>query len=719
MATNLRLMAAAASAAVGLLSLASAVGAAPAGEQPVDSFESRADIAWLRASNTKLTLVGDGVTEGSQAMRVEFRQAQWPNVYFGPKKPWDWKAPCRLTLDILNPGKEAVRFFMRIDDDPSADGVNHCRTGSGAIGPGKAGTFSMAVSGTAMDMGMRGLPPPPVGTDIGSGGSGAFDPSHVTAFQLFMSSPKTATALIIDNVRIVPDAPPQGIVDEFGQYAGGDWPGKLKSTAELALRAAAEKADLAALPRLPDRDRFGGWLAGPKLKATGHFRTEMVDGKWWFVDPDGRLFVSLGVDCVGYEASTFTTGREQLFTWLPKPGEPLWEHLGYADTVHSGPIKAGDTFNFLSANLERKYGPNYRDVALETARQRLASWGFNTLGNWSDQTLYGARAFPYVATTGVGGGHATISSGSDYWGAMHDPFDTQFILDTRAAAQALAGRVADDPWCLGIFVDNELSWGSDGDDKTRYGLALSALASTPLASPAKRVFLKELKARYADIGTLNQAWRTRLNSWQELDAPYRPAGAFTTAFRGDLSAFTTTFATRYFTVVKAELKKVLPDLLYFGCRFAARTPEAVKAAATVCDVVSFNVYSTGLDAQSWSFAEGLGKPCIVGEFHFGSLDRGMFHTGLVAATDQNDRARMYKEFVGSVLDNPSFVGCHWFQYVDEPLTGRSYDGENYNIGFVNVTDTPYPELVKAAREANGEAYVRRAGALFLHTAPGM
>ena len=63
-----------------------------------------------------------------------------------------------------------------------------------------------------------------------------------------------------------------------------------------------------------------------------------------------------------------------------------------------------------------------------------------------------------------------------------------------------------------------------------------------------------------------------------------------------------------------------------------------------------------------------------------------------------------------MLDNPAFVGCHWFQYVDEPLTGRSFDGENYNIGFVTVTDTPYPELVAAARQVHVSAYVRRFGA---------
>jgi hypothetical protein len=41
-----------------------------------------------------------------------------------------------------------------------------------------------------------------------------------------------------------------------------------------------------------------------------------------------------------------------------------------------------------------------------------------------------------------------------------------------------------------------------------------------------------------------------------------------------------------------------------------------------------------------------------------------------------------------------------FQYVDEPLTGRTLDGENGHVGFVTVADLPYKGLVAAAREAN-------------------
>jgi hypothetical protein len=60
----------------------------------------------------------------------------------------------------------------------------------------------------------------------------------------------------------------------------------------------------------------------------------------------------------------------------------------------------------------------------------------------------------------------------------------------------------------------------------------------------------------------------------------------------------------------------------------------------------------------------------------------------------------YATYLRSALANPDIVGCHWFQYVDEPLTGRLLDGENGNMGFVGVTDIPYADFVSAAREAN-------------------
>ena len=139
-------------------------------------------------------------------------------------------------------------------------------------------------------------------------------------------------------------------------------------------------------------------------------------------------------------------------------------------------------------------------------------------------------------------------------------------------------------------------------------------------------------------------------------------------------------------------------------RLAARATEIVNVAAEYCDVVSFNIYTRSPDTNAWAFTRTLQKPCLIGEFHFGALDRGMFHPGLVKARDQTDRGRAFQEYVHNVLTLPAFVGCHWFQYDDEPLTGR-FDGENYNIGFVSGVDAPYWEIIAAARQTNEGVYL--------------
>jgi NADPH:quinone reductase-like Zn-dependent oxidoreductase len=263
-----------------------------------------------------------------------------------------------------------------------------------------------------------------------------------------------------------------------------------------------------------------------------------------------------------------------------------------------------------------------------------------------------------------------------------------------------------DPWCLGYFVENELPWAGWGSGLTeQYALPIGVLASTN-ALPAKAEFARLLQSRYSSVAALNAMWNTSLASWNDIsNHAITLASPLTAACAADLAGFLTDFDDRYFTIVRANTKQFAPNQLYLGCRFASRPTEAVSVAAKYCDVVSFNIYNRSLDPNTWAFTSTLGKPCVIGEFHFGALDRGMFHPGLVRTGDQADRGRAYQEYLRSVLALPAFVGCHWFQYTDEPLTGR-FDGENYNIGMVSGTDTPYVELVSAARQIQSEVYAR-------------
>lgn len=672
------------------------------------SFETADDLKALRTHETAIQPTTRHATDGSTALEATFKPAEWPCVKMVPPAPWDWSGFDGLAADMTNPGPTSIDFGLRADDDLTG-GPQHWRQGSGRLEPGESATFVLPLGPDPMTYGMRGLPTPSGMRGLRGDQSKPINLSHVVAFQIFMHKPASPMVLILDNIRLVHwNQPLDGIVDQFGQYANADWPGKLKNVSEFAKRLASERKELKSRRALPDRDRFGGWDRRPKLKASGFFRTEKVRNKWWLVTPEGRLFWSIGMDCVGTEASTITTGRENMFAWLPAQDDPLARHAGRVRNVHMGPVKEGATYNFYTANLERKFGPNYFSLWAELTLERLESWGFNTIANWSDHRLYGNGRVPYVATVHIGGNHGRLSSGSDYWGKMHDPYDPQFAVDAANAIRPIAERVRNDPWCLGYFVDNELSWGGFGDEAGRCGLARGALAESS-ESHAKKAFLSQLRDKYGAVDKLNEAWGIKLADWAALDQPYRHQGNETNAMTADMRAFVKDLARRYFTIVRDEMRKLDPNHLYMGCRFAWQTDEAVQASAETCDVVSFNIYAVTPEPKRMAAVEPFDKPCIIGEFHFGALDRGMFHTGLVAAADQKTRAQMYRDYVHHALDNPLVVGCHWFQYLDQPLTGRSYDGENYNIGFVTVTDSPYPEMVEAARAVHTEAYARRWG----------
>jgi hypothetical protein len=302
------------------------------------------------------------------------------------------------------------------------------------------------------------------------------------------------------------------------------------------------------------------------------------------------------------------------------------------------------------------------------------------------------RRTPY--TDSVSSRGTKVIAGSEgYWGKFPDVFDPTFATSVQRSMAGKAGRSAGDPWCLGYFSDNEMAWG----DET--SIALAALASPP-EQAAKRAFLADLRAQYADIGRLNAAWGTAYASFEALaTSTARPDPARAGA---DLQAFYTRAAEEYFRVVREAIKAVAPQQLYLGCRFAWGNTLAAQAAAKSCDVVSYNLYQRSI--AGFRFNGDADVPLIVGEFHFGALDRGMFHTGLVSVSNQAERAAAYQAYVEGALRHPQFVGTHWFQYQDEPTTGRVLDEENYQIGFVDIADTPYAEITAASREVGERLY---------------
>lgn len=343
--------------------------------------------------------------------------------------------------------------------------------------------------------------------------------------------------------------------------------------------------------------------------------------------------------------------------------------------------------------------------------QRLQAWGFNTVGNWSEPALQNLESskkerVPYTLPLSIVGDYVSISTGLDWWGGMPDPFDPRFAMATERAVAIAARDHRDDPYLIGYFADNELAWAAPGNDpKDRYALAYGTLKLTTDV-PAKRAFLKQLRDKYRNEEGLSKAWGIHLSAWELMEDPgFEPPlpDAEHPEIENDFRYFQRVFAETYFKTISDALKWHAPNHLLLGGRFGVTSPEAVEACAKFCDVLSFNFYTLKpQDGVDFAKLRVLDKPVLVTEFHFGSRDRGPFWGGVLEVPREEDRGPAYANFLKSALAEPSVVGVHWFQYLDQPVTGRLLDGENGHLGLVGITDVPYQGFVDAVRKANAQ-----------------
>ncbi|ROO04864.1 beta-agarase [Pseudomonas fluorescens] len=775
--------------AVFALIFATPLFAAPAGQQTLFNFVRPADVVKIATENADLPQANAEQTpEGEVLRRVTFNPVARPTLRLTPQTgAWDWSQSGMMTLRLQSAMDWAVTVYVQIQSNDGRTLVSRVD-----LPAGPAQTLLVPLVASApLGQGMKAGPPMPMTVDgqriLLASSSGEIDRSQVVSVSLSMDQPKVAQSLLLERFGVqdgdsVTQAVYGNLVDAYGQSTRSKWPEKISNDEQLKSAAAKEQQQLKtwlAEREKSSLDKFGGWNKGPAFKASGFFRTEKRDGRWYLVTPEGHPFYSLGVNTVSPKVNqTYVAGREYMFESLPKAGEPLASHFGEGDNRGGNGVDQGRGYgngrwyDFYGANLQRVYGEPCKadsesksgvaeaakSAAAETAAvkaaepvsvpaepksgvaeaaktetvqatiekaaepctatvdeqqwashtlDRLQAWGFNTVGNWSADSLSDAERVPYTLPLSIVGDYTSISTGSDWWGGMPDPFDPRFAMATERAVAIAARDHRDDPWLIGYYADNELAWAGPGDDpKSRYALAYGTLKMTTDV-PAKRAFLKQLRDKYRNQAGLSKAWGIDLPAWELMEDPgFVPPlpNPEHPEIEADFKYFQKVFADTYFKTISDSLKWHAPNQLLLGGRFAISTPEAVASCAQYCDVLSFNMY-TLKPQEGYDFAAlgALDKPVMITEFNFGSTDRGPFWGGVTQVTREEDRGPAYANFLKQALSEPSIVGVHWFQYLDQPVTGRLLDGENGHFGLVGVTDLPYQGFVESVRKSNLQA----------------
>jgi len=432
-----------------------------------------------------------------------------------------------------------------------------------------------------------------------------------------------------------------------------------------------------------EQDRYGG-LKRVQWEATGFFRAHHDGRRWWLVTPEGHPFLSLGVNGVR----------------------------------HSGHMARGLGYRPYERTVERIYGGV--DRWKEAARERLLSWGFNSIGGWSRTDM----DMPWTKVVGFTPGH---------WlkGTLPDFYTEEFAA--RAKQVAAEHACPDDKMLIGYFLDNEMQWQTDW----RLGPPLFDLyMALPADAPGKKALVTLLQARYKSVEALASVWQPAVKSWADLlgvkQLSVRPGQEVRA--KADHEAFVLEVARQYFRVTTTALRQADPNHLILGVRFVCwTTPEAaVRACGEFCDVVSLNFYEIGplghlpylmrhtFAAQMISsenafkrFYELAGRPLLIGEFSYRADDSDPPNTyppSLIAqptVPTQADRGRKYEDVIRHWAETGYIVGYHWFCYVDEPKEGRTLDGENGNYGLVDIRDKPYDVFLEFVKRANRQFVAHR------------
>jgi hypothetical protein len=425
--------------------------------------------------------------------------------------------------------------------------------------------------------------------------------------------------------------------------------------------------------------RFGG-NRNHRFDATGFFRCHRDERRWWLVDPEGYAFFSMGLDCVRPGVNfALVEGTEKLYEWIPEADGEYRE--AYSQQGPWGLPSA----DFGVANLIRAFGDNWRSDWEAVTTHRLRQWRFNTIANWSDLSYARRSGIPYVIPM-----REYPSTKIKLFRDLPDVFDPAFETAAGAYASYLE-QFRDDPFLVGYFLANEPKWGFGA-----YNLAAEMLEANP-GTHTRKALAEFLSGKYGgDSVKWSEAWKMAPRGFDAVEnACFHRVAHQSPQAHADCWEFSAQIVRRFVRIPSEACRRVDPQHLNLGLRYAWIASDLFYLAGEYFDVFSINCYEMEPSAETIAkIAEKTGRPVMIGEFHFGAMDRGLPATGLRGVASQRERGVAYRRFMEMTAANPDMVGAHYFTLYDEAVLGRG-DGENWQIGLLDVCNRPYEEISAA------------------------
>lgn len=515
-----------------------------------------------------------------------------------------------------------------------------------------------------------------------------------------------------------------------------------------------------------DYNEYGGWTAIQGEK-TGYFHVEQINGKWWIIDPAGNGFISKGVNHISY--GRVPEGKyDNTEIWAKHAIQRLWDwgfntvgawskketfaqEMSYTVILHFGSAtgnqwKAGTYLDVFSEEFR---------IAVEKKAQRLCapkSADPHLLGYFTDNELRWAADWKssnslfddFFAMPAESAGkialvnmikeiYGDIGSLNARWKTDLSEFDNilpaKSLSDLGVEMPAEKSESAKLPVMPREMAKMYLQQFHGNIDKVNEALGTNASSFDELLTPEfrkelgieirkkipKSIAVVGISMAYDSIDKANKAFGTDAKSYAELTNMLYGSTSITAEveeMKKVQEQFLSAISERYFSVCKEAIRKVDPNHMILGCRFAGYAPTAViQGMKGYVDIVSYNNYNKLPPKDKLAEIYGIVEsPVMISEFSFKAMDSNLPNTkGAGTPVDtQEDRAHHFEKYVTELMELPYAVGFHWFEYADQPEEGRG-DGEDCNYGLVNVEDKPWKMLTKKMSEVNREIEVIHKG----------
>jgi hypothetical protein len=379
--------------------------------------------------------------------------------------------------------------------------------------------------------------------------------------------------------------------------------------------------------------------------------------------------------------------------WCFKQDQNLFYSMGVCAVNFIAKVPPTQKGKFYQAS---QLFPNQEKNWAIDSTEKMKSWGFNTAGGWSSESIY-QQPFHHTRCLTLDVQQPKTAN------PLLIIFEPDYPQKIKLALEKEVFPHLNNTWLIGWFLGNELPWQGDwGWKSTEHRSLLDLFLQLPINTAGRKKAVQFLKDYYQqDFQKFTTAWITSASSWHDLELSGYPIG------KGALAQQTKTawmgiVAQHFYSTATTILKNIDPNHLILGSRFAGAAPRPVMlACAQYCDVVSVNHYDRDADCdfQWWDRLHQLvQKPILITEFSWSAKDNRSgnknTHGVNVQVDTQEERGKRYQKWVSEMMKLPYLVGMHWFLWSDQPENGR-WDGEDCNYGLVDYQHQPYTPLTEA------------------------